>query len=227
MSLYSTQFIDPSHPYPRFGRFHWFWLAIIAVACVLASINPLDMGSYLMHQVSTVIGVAAMVWIARQGKVSPVGFAMASVYMLVHILGAHYLYSNVPYNDWSRSLLGWDMDASFGWDRNMYDRLVHFCYGLLLYKLFADLFESWFPQVNRGKVALLVLQWILASSTIYELIEWWIAMGMSTEKAEQYNGQQGDIWDAHKDMALALLGGVIAWIISRMLPKQTRPLTYS
>ena len=226
MSFYSTQFVDPSHPFPRLGPFHGFWLAVMALACALASIHPLDFPSYLMHQASTLVGVGAMVWLARDGKISPAGFALGSLFMLVHILGAHYLYSNVPYNDWSKALLNWDLNAHFGWKRNMYDRLVHFCYGLLLYKLFLDVFSSWFPQVNRGRVALLVLQWILASSTIYELIEWWIAIGMSPEKAEQYNGQQGDVWDAHKDMALAFLGGLIAWIVGRLLPSRHTPLSH-
>ena len=41
MSFYSTQFVDPSHPFPRLGRFHGFWLAVMALACALASIHPL------------------------------------------------------------------------------------------------------------------------------------------------------------------------------------------
>ncbi len=224
MSIYSTHFIDPKHPFARWGGFHWFWFAVVVLACALASIHPLDFGSYLMHQTGTVMGLGMMAWLVRQGKVSPVGFVLGCVFLLMHVLGAHYLYSNVPYNAWSKNLLGWDMDASFGWTRNMYDRLVHFCYGLLMYRLFADVFESWFAQVNRGRVALLVLQWILASSALYELIEWAIAMGVSPEKAEQYNGQQGDGWDAQKDMAIAFLGGLLAWLLARLWPVRQRTL---
>ena len=32
---------------------------------------------------------------------------------------------------------------------------------------------------------------------------------MSSEEADYYNGQQGDIWDAQKDMALAMIGSTI------------------
>lgn len=35
------------------------------------------------------------------------------------------------------------------------------------------------------------------------------AIGLSPEDAENYNGQQGDMWDAHKDMALALIGAMM------------------
>ena len=37
-------------------------------------------------------------------------------------------------------------------------------------------------------------------------------MGLSPEDAENYNGQQGDIWDAHQDMLLATVGTIITGI---------------
>lgn len=49
----------------------------------------------------------------------------------------------------------------------------------------------------------------MASSLIYEWVEWLIALGLSPEDAENYNGQQGDIWDAHMDMLLATLGAML------------------
>ena len=55
---------------------------------------------------------------------------------------------------------------------------------------------------------LLVVQFVMASSVFYELIEWVIAIGLSPEQAENYNGQQGDMWDAHKDMLLATTGAI-------------------
>ena len=99
----------------------------------------------------------------------------------------------------------------------MYDRLVHFSYGLLLYRLMMDVFSTWFTASPRGRVSLLVIQFVMASSVFYEFIEWWIAIGMSPEAAESYNGQQGDMWDAHKDMALATLGAMIAWVLERLI----------
>ncbi|WP_285749745.1 DUF2238 domain-containing protein [Lentzea sp. NBRC 105346] len=35
-------------------------------------------------------------------------------------------------------------------------------------------------------------------------------MTLGADMAEAYNGQQGDILDPHKDMALALLGALVA-----------------
>ena len=44
---------------------------------------------------------------------------------------------------------------------------------------------------------------------IYELFEWLLTVVMTSEEADYYNGQQGDIWDAQKDMALAMIGSTI------------------
>ena len=35
------------------------------------------------------------------------------------------------------------------------------------------------------------------------------------ETADRYNGQQGDVWDAQKDMALATLGAILVLAIRR------------
>lgn len=43
---------------------------------------------------------------------------------------------------------------------------------------------------------------------LYEWLEWLIAIGLSPEEAENYNGQQGDMWDAHKDILLATIGAI-------------------
>lgn len=191
------------------SRFHYAWLAVLALACAVASIQPLDFPSYLLHQLGTVLFVIGLLIPTLKGWVSRAGFAGAIIFLLFHVLGAHYLYSYVPYNDWLIQVLGWDLNASMGWSRNMYDRLVHLLYGVLLYPLMADVLRRGFQHAGRLAIVLLTVQFVMASSVFYEFIEWWLALGMSAEDAENYNGQQGDIWDAHADMALATLGSLI------------------
>ncbi len=50
----------------------------------------------------------------------------------------------------------------------------------------------------------------MSTSLLYELIEWAAAVGIGGELGQAYLGTQGDIWDAHKDMALASCGALIA-----------------
>lgn len=92
----------------------------------------------------------------------------------------------------------------------MYDRLVHFSYGVLLFNTMVDISKTIFNVQSVKLLIALALMINMSSSLLYELLEWSITMTLSPEAAEAYNGQQSDIWDAHKDMALALLGGLIA-----------------
>ncbi|WP_296404053.1 DUF2238 domain-containing protein [Psychrobacter sp.] len=177
---------------------------------ILASINPLSWNDYLLHQLGTVIFLA-MVWACYRYLASTTtSFLLASLFILFHIIGARYLYSYVPYNDWSQLLIGIDINVWLGWERNMYDRLVHFCYGLLLLPLMKDVFGYLMPSLTIKAILLLVLQFNLASSALYELFEWMLGITLSPEDAEAYNGQQGDMWDAQKDMFLAFVGAIIS-----------------
>jgi len=45
---------------------------------------------------------------------------------------------------------------------------------------------------------------------LYEIAEWGVAMLFAPETAENYNGQQGDVWDPQRDMLLAAIGATIS-----------------
>lgn len=205
---------DSKSTFSKPDSFHWYWLGVLVFACAIATIHPLEMPSYLLHQLGTFLGTAIILWLTFKHFVSRSGFALAIIFLLIHVLGAHYLYSYVPYNEWSKQLFQFDLNAYFGWSRNMYDRLVHIAYGFLLYKIIFDCFSVWLPHARRGQIAFLVIQFVLASGAFYELIEWVVAIDMAPKDAENYNGQQGDMWDAHKDMAVATLGAIIAWLMT-------------
>ena len=155
--------------------------------------------------------------------------ALYLIFLLIHIVGAHYLYSYVPYNEWLIQLFSFDLNQSMGWSRNMYDRLVHLACGVLLYPVLLRLFHVWLPEAKPFTLFLLVVQFIMATSLIYEWLEWLIAIGLSPEDAENYNGQQGDVWDAHMDMLLATLGAAsygllhLCWCRCKSLAKIPQP----
>lgn len=182
----------------------------IFIVMVLASIEPLEWSSYLLHQLGTLLFLALMLFAYRYWHISSRSYALASIFLLIHIIGARYLYSYVPYDNWTERLFGISLNELFGWQRNMYDRLVHFSYGLLLFNAMVESSKSIFKISSIKLLVAIALMINMSSSLLYELLEWGIAATLSPEAAEAYNGQQGDIWDAHKDMALALLGGLIA-----------------
>ena len=195
---------------------HYCALGLVILAMLAASIQPLEFESYLLHQAGTVFMLAALLIAFKKVGLSFSSFVLYLIFLLIHIVGAHYLYSYVPYNDWILHSFGFNLNQNMGWSRNMYDRFVHLAFGVLLYPILLRLFEVWFPKNKPFVLYLLVIQFVMATSLIYEWLEWLIALGLSAEDAENYNGQQGDMWDAHKDMFLATVGamftGVLMWI---------------
>ena len=192
---------------------HYAVLIILICAVVLASIQPLEFESYLLHQIGTVIMLGTLLLCLKKVGLTFYSFTLYIGFLLIHIIGAHYLYSYVPYNEWFIWYLHIDLNQTMDWTRNMYDRFVHLAYGLLLYPVFLRLFQVWLPSLKPFTLYILVIQFVMATSLLYEWIEWLIAIGLSPEEAENYNGQQGDIWDAHKDMLLATLGTIITGTI--------------
>lgn len=189
---------------------HYIALTLIAITVLIASIQPLEMEAYLLHQLGTVFMLFMLFIVIKKIGIDFLSFTLYLLFLFIHIVAAHYLYSYVPYNQWIQTLFNFDLNQAMGWTRNMYDRLVHFAYGLLLYPFFYRIFQVWFSSAKPFTLFLLVLQFVMASSMLYELLEWGLSIGLSPENAENYNGQQGDMWDAHKDMFLAMLGAIIA-----------------
>ena len=199
--------------YKKLSYKHYIVLIILALALIIASIDPLEYASYALHQIGTALMLIFLFYVQKKYGLSYRAFTLYIGFLLIHILGAHYLYSYVPYNEWSIEYLSFDLNHYMNWDRNMYDRLVHFAYGLLLYPIFYRLIQIHLPQLSQIALLLIVVQFVMATSLIYEWIEWLIAINLSPEAAENYNGQQGDIWDAHKDMLLATIGAIVTGLI--------------
>jgi putative membrane protein len=60
----------------------------------------------------------------------------------------------------------------------------------------------------------LPLDVMMSTSMLYEVIEWFVAELVGGDLGMAYLGTQGDVWDAHKDMALASLGALIAMAVA-------------
>ena len=192
----------------RLSRKHYVSLGTLILAILLASIRPLELEAYLLHQAGTAFMLIMLLVCLYKIGLNFLSFNLYILFLIVHVIAAHYLYSYVPYNQWIEQIFGFHLNEVMHWSRNMFDRFVHLAYGLLLYPIFYRLFHVWLPQQKPVVIFLLVIQFVVASSMLYEWLEWLIAIGLSPEEAENYNGQQGDSWDAHKDILLATLGAI-------------------
>jgi putative membrane protein len=162
----------------------------------------------LLQHIPTLAFLLASPWLLRRWPLSTASLACIALFLALHTLGGRYAYSNVPYDDWARALTGASLADAMGWSRNHYDRLVHFAFGALSVLPVAEIARRRGGLTPRG-AALAVLAWVLAISCLYEIFEWLLTIVAAGETADRYNGQQGDIWDAQKDMALAALGAIL------------------
>lgn len=185
-------------------------LSFVLLVFVATWIQPRWPVEQALHSSLTVVGLIWLVVHACRWRMRDGEFLAICVFIAVHCIAARWLYSNVPYDAWCRDWLGWSPQQAFGWQRNNFDRLIHFLYGLLfLPAIHGTLRQRWPVSVRQAFVIGVMI--VMCSSLIYEWAEWAIALTMSPDQAEAYNGQQGDIWDAHMDMLLATIGALVAW----------------
>jgi putative membrane protein len=160
--------------------------------------EPIWPGEQALHTSLTIVALGALAFVQRRWPLSLRSWLLVLVFLSLHTIAARWLYSNVPYDDWTDALFGFRLSDVFSWRRNHFDRLVHFTYGVCLAGL-----------VVRRIGPPRAVELVVATSAVYELFEWGVAVLLAPDLAEAYNGQQGDMWDAHKDMALAALGSLL------------------
>lgn len=177
----------------------------------------------ILHHVPTLIFLLALPWISRRWQISPGAMWCIFAFLVLHTIGGRYTYTNTPYDAWFASLFGQGLNDLMGWERNHYDRLVHFAFGLLLVLPVVDLFQKHL-QISRRFAVYIAVEMVLAISALYEVFEWLLSIVLAPDNVEAYNGQQGDIWDAQKDMALAFLGALLTAAILLFRTPSRAPL---
>ena len=160
-----------------------------------------------------------LAYLSNRFVISRFSFSSIILFLCLHTLGARYLYSYVPYDVWSEKLLGLNLTETFGFQRNHYDRLVHFSYGLLLAVPVQE-FERRYLKLSTAISSVLAIEFIIATSASYEMIEWLIAVFFAPDWADQFLGLQGDIFDAQKDTALATAGAVVSVSVLALTGRQ-------
>jgi len=190
-------------------RFQQTLFALFLIFFAATCINPPYLQFVMMQHVPTLFVVVLLVYVSNRYVISRLSFASILLFLSLHTLGARYLYSYVPYDAWLEFLLGMNISDQFGFERNHYDRVVHFSYGLLLAVPIQE-FERRYFGLSARLSAVLAVECILATSAAYEVGEWLVAVFFAPEWAEAFLGQQGDIFDAQKDMALATAGAILS-----------------
>jgi putative membrane protein len=182
---------------------------LFALEFAVLAISPVERSTWLLENLLAVALVGVLALTYRRFPFSRISYTLFFVFLALHEVGAHYTYALVPYDALWQRWFGFSLNEALGFQRNHFDRLIHFAYGLLLAYPIREIFLR-IADVRGFWGYFLPLDLTMSTSMIYELIEWGAAELFGGELGQSYLGTQGDVWDAHKDMALASLGALVA-----------------
>jgi putative membrane protein len=175
----------------------------------LLAVEPHDRSDWALENVLVVAAAFALFLSYKRLLLSRASYAMIFIFLCLHTIGAHWTYSLVPYDRAWHTMTGHSFNELVGWQRNHYDRIVHFAYGLLLAYPIRELFLR-IARVTGFWGYFLPVILTMAASMFYELVEWGAAEVFGGDLGMAFVGAQGDVWDAQKDMWLATLGALTA-----------------
>jgi uncharacterized membrane protein YjdF len=148
-------------------------------------VHPVDRDVWMLENVLTLVGMVMMTASYWRFPLSRVSYTCIFVFGVLHAFGAHYTYSLVPYDDWARAAFGASIDRLLGFERNQYDRAIHFLWGLLLAYPAREVFVR-IARVRGFWGYALPLILIMASSVLYEMIEWFAAVVFGGDPARTW-----------------------------------------
>jgi putative membrane protein len=181
------------------------WLQAFILVFIIVWISTLigtsDMNNWMLENLLVFLFLPFLIFSFKRYQFSDLSYLLVCVYLCLHVYGSKYTYAENPLGYWLKDALHWE--------RNHYDRIVHFCFGFLLAYPMREMFLKWlkFPVWVAW---ILPIEITLSISAFYELIEWGVADVFFPAQGDAYLGTQGDVWDAQKDIFLAFTGAILA-----------------
>lgn len=175
-------------------------LLIFCISWTYMFLNCRDTIDWFIENILVFIGMIYLILSYKWIQFSSLSYLFLFLFLFLHIYGAQYAYTLNPVGEW--------MQNRYHLQRNPYDRIVHFSFGFLLaYPIREVLIKK--ANVKGRWQYLLPIEITLSFACIFELIEWLVAEFTDKETGETYVATQGDVWDAHKDIAVAVIGAAI------------------
>jgi putative membrane protein len=180
--------------------------AVFAVCWLAGAVAPEDRFDWFLESLLVFVAVALLGWFYRARPLSDLSYVLITVFLVLHTIGAHYTYSKTP--------LGFWLQDALALDRNHFDRVVHFCFGVLIVYPVREALVR-FAGAGLPLSGFTAVTVIATASVVYEIMEWIVAVVVSPEAAMAYLGTQGDAFDAQKDSLLAIAGAVFGLVATR------------
>jgi putative membrane protein len=182
-------------------------LSVFAIFWIIMAFDVRERYMWFVENVLMFIFVVTVIFTFKRFRFSALSYTLFFIFLILQTIGAHYTYEYVPF-EWTKDL--------FDTARNNYDRLVHFSYGFLLAVPIREWYLHYTKMTKNFLSYWIPVEWALATGAIYELIEWLFAVFSGEGNGNAFLGSQGDVWDAHWDMALAGIGATIAMILFKI-----------
>lgn len=183
-------------------RLHWCVLAVAFAVFVWSGLRPTDRFNWFAETFPAMVGGVVLLATYRRFRLTSVCYILIAVFAVILMIGGHYTYANVPIGNFVRDALGLE--------RNHFDRVGHFMQGVVPAMVGREMLLRTSP-LRRGKWLFFLAVCVgMSISAWYELFEWQYAEAFGGERAEDFLGSQGDVWDAQKDMFMALLGTIVS-----------------
>lgn len=176
-------------------------------------VGTTDLANWFLENALVFIALGAVSLTYSRMKFSDLSYLLLFIYLSLHVYGAMYTYSENPFGYW--------LQEAMSFERNHYDRIVHFSFGFLLAYPMRELFLvalKYPPWVSW----LLPIEITMSFSALYELIEWGVADLFFPAQGIAYLGTQGDIWDAQKDISMAFAGAILATTIVSIIKNRMK-----
>lgn len=196
------------------------WVLIFLGVLIWSGIHPKDYFTWFLEVAPALIGFVVIAATYKMFPLTKLSYTLILIHCIILMVGGHYTYAEVPLFNWLRDY--------FELGRNNYDKVGHLAQGFIPAIIAREIFLRKSVVSGAGWQNFLIVCFCLALSALYELVEWWVAL-FSGESAEAFLGTQGYVWDTQSDMALALLGAVLALLLlSKLHDKQLqRTATYA
>lgn len=197
---------------PR-GRFVTALCIALAAVVAWSGIGAHDPNTWLVENALVPGLLLILIASYRRLPLSRVSYTLMFAFLVLHEIGAHWTYSHVPYDDWWRAISGATLNGWLGLERNHFDRLVHFAYGLLFAYPIREVFLR-VADVKGFWGYFLPFDLTISTSTLFELVEWIAVILVNPDVGTAYLGMQGDVWDAQKDITFASFGALLAMSVT-------------
>lgn len=181
------------------NKINQFLLLLTILIYVWSAINPYGYFIWFLETIPIAIGLILIFLTRNKFPLSNFLYRIILIHMIILAIGGHYTYAQVPLFNYIKE--------AFDLPRNDYDKIGHFFQGVTPALLTREIILRKTNLKNQFFILIFSISIALSFSALYEIFEW--AMAILTNEGSDFVSMQGDVWDAQKDMLVALFGAVI------------------